>query len=476
MILHLFLAFILQFAGGACGCEDKPQVNTLAVVNGTKITKQQLGTNAQNQITQFQGAVIKARGAALDLEVNRLLLEAEAKKRGITAEQLLQLEVIDKVPQPTEAEVQAFYNARKQYLKEDLKTIRPQIIAVIRTEQEGVEVIRFAGVLRSAANIVVVNPNVTAPANEEDLDRVFVTVNGQPVTSRVIEESLLPLIFKVQQQVYAIRKQDLELRINDMLLEDEAKTRNTTPAALLASEVHSRLPIITDQQARSFFDANKASIKTDFEKVKYQIIQLLLAQEEQKLSTAYANRLRENAAVQIYLTPPDPPTLKISTDNQPTRGNEKASVTVVEFTDFESPESAKEYAEFEKLVAEFGSQVKFVVRDFPLPQHQFAEKAAEAAEAARQQGKYWEYVSLLYANQSTLRIDDLKKLATQLGLDRTKFDTALDSGLYRPLIQHDVVDGNKLAIDTVPAFFVNGKPMSNYSYANLRAAIVAALK
>ena len=476
MILHLFLAFILQFAGGACGCEDKPQVNTLAVVNGTKITKQQLGTNAQNQITQLQGAVIKARTAALDLEVNRLLLEAEAKKRSITPEQLLQLEVTDKVPEPTEAEVQAFYNERKQYLKEDLKKIRPQIISVIRTEQEGLEVLRFAGVLRSAANIVVVNPNVTAPANDEDLDRVFVTVNGQPVTSRAIEESLLPLVFKVQQQVYAVRKQDLELRINDLLLEDEAKTRNTTPAALLASEVRSRLPIITDQQARSFFDANKASIKTDFEKVKYQIIQLLLAQEEQKISTDYANRLRENAAVQIYLTPPEPPTLKIAIDNQPTRGNAKASVTVVEFTDFESPDSAKQYAEFEKLVAEFGSQVKFVVRDFPLPQHQFAEKAAEAAEAAREQGKYWEYVSLLYANQSTLRIDDLKKLATQVGLDRTKFDTALDSGLFRPRIQRDVVDGNKLAIDTVPAFFVNGKPIVDSSYASLRAAIAAALK
>jgi hypothetical protein len=160
------------------------------VVNGTKITKQQLGIDAQNQITQLQGAVIKARTAALDLEVNRLLLEAEAKRRGITAEQLLQLEVVDKVLQPTEAEVQAFYNERKQYLKEDLKKIRPQIIAVIRTEQEGLEVLRFAGVLRSAANIVVVNPNVTAPANEVDLDRVFVTVNGQPVTSRAIEESL----------------------------------------------------------------------------------------------------------------------------------------------------------------------------------------------------------------------------------------------------------------------------------------------
>jgi protein-disulfide isomerase len=476
MILNLFLAFTLQFGGGACGCEDQPQVNTLAVVNGTKITKQQLGTDAQNRITQLQAEVIKAREAALELEINRLLLEAEAKRRGITPEQLLQLEVIDKVPQPTEAEVQALYNESKKHIRGDFKTVRPQIIALIRAENERLEVLRFAGALRSAANLVVVNPNVTPPANEEELDRVFVTVNGRRITSRDIEESLLALIFRVQQQVYEVRKQDLDLRINGLLLEQEAKTRNTTPEALLASEVRSKLPIITDQQARSFYEENKARIREDFDKVKYLVIQYLLAQEEQKLSTTYANRLRENAAVQIYLAPPESPTFRIATDNQPTRGNAKASVTVVEFTDFECTACAQEYAEFEKLVAEFGSQVKFVVRDYPLDQHKFAGKAAEAAEAAREQGKYWEYVSLLYSNQATLRVDDLKKFAAQLGLDRTKFDTALDSGLFRPRIQRDIVDGAKLAIENVPTFFVNGKRVTDYSYAGLRAAIVAALK
>src|SRR4030095_17166244 len=297
MILNLFLAFTLQLGGGACGCEDQPQVNTLAVVNGTKITKRQLGTDAQNRITQLQAEVIKAREAALELEINRLLLEAEAMRRGITPEQLLQLEVIDKVPQPTEAEVQALYNESKKQIRGDFKTVRPQIIALIRAENERLEMLRFAGALRSAANLVVVNPNVTPPANEEELDRVFVTVNGRRITSRDIEESLLALIFRVQQQVYEVRKQDLDLRINGLLLEQEEKTRNNTPEALLASEVRSKLPIITDQQARSFYEENKARIREDFDKVKYLVIQYLLAQEEQKLSTTYANRLRENAAV-----------------------------------------------------------------------------------------------------------------------------------------------------------------------------------
>jgi len=305
MLLTLFLAFIFQFGGGDCGCEDKPQVNTLAVVNGVKITKAQLGSDAQNRITQLQGEVIKARGAALDLRINALLLDAEAKRRGLTSDQLLQLEVRDKVTEPSEAEVQAFYNERKQQIGKDFKTVRPDIIALFKAEHESLESARFAMALRSAANIVVVNSNVTPPVSEEDLDRVFATINGRPITSRDIEKSLAPLIFKVQEQVYTIRKQDLDQRINDLLLEHEANARNTTAESLLANEVRSKLPIITDQQARSYYEANRNKLSLDFEKVKYLIIQYLLSAEEKKLSAAYAARLRENAAVQIYLTPPE---------------------------------------------------------------------------------------------------------------------------------------------------------------------------
>ena len=72
--------------------------------------------------------------------------------------------------------------------------------------------------------------------------------------------------------------------------------------------------------------------------------------------------------------------------------------------------------------------VRLVVRDFPLSQHADAPKAAEAAEAAREQGKYWEYVTVLFRNQSALGIDKLRQYATDLGLDRARFDASLDSG------------------------------------------------
>ena len=75
--------------------------------------------------------------------------------------------------------------------------------------------------------------------------------------------------------------------------------------------------------------------------------------------------------------------------------------------------------------------------------HVYAAKAAEAAEAARDQGKYWEYVAMLFKNQDALEVAKLKEYATQLGLDRAKFDQALDSGKFADKVR-DMSEGNKL--------------------------------
>jgi protein-disulfide isomerase len=146
------------------------------------------------------------------------------------------------------------------------------------------------------------------------------------------------------------------------------------------------------------------------------------------------------------------------------------------FTDFACPTCAVEQPVFDRLVTEFGAQVKFVVRDFPLNQHKDAIKAAEAAEAARAQGKYWEYTSVLYANQSALKIENLKHYATQVGLDRAKFDSELDHGRFNVQVQQDISDGEKLRIDSTPTFFVNGKRVRDISYEGLKAAIQTALR
>ena len=216
---------------------------------------------------------------------------------------------------------------------------------------------------------------------------MFARVNNRTITSRDIEESLKPLIYTVQEQVYAARKQDLDMRINDLLLEQEAKRQNQTPAALLSNAIRAKLPIITDQQARAYYNANKANLNGDFDKLKLQIVEYLTQQEEQKLTLAFAEQLKQNAAVQIYLTPPDPPTFKIAIDDQPTRGNPNAKVTVVQFTDFECATCARQQQVFDRLVSELEAQVKFVVRDFPVAAESTCCQSGRSSGSSARSGK-----------------------------------------------------------------------------------------
>ena len=307
MLLFILASLIFQFGAGPCGCEDKPQVNILAVVNGVKIRKQELGSDTQSRVNQLQEEVIKARNAELDRQINSFLLEAEAKRRGVNSQQLLKLEVSDKVAEPTEEEVKAFYNQRKDRMPGDFKAVKAEIVALLKTDRERTETLKFAALLRGAAVISVLTQDITPPANQPELDRVFAKVNSHNITSRDIEQSLAPLIYRVQQEVYEARKVDLDLKINDMLLEDEAKRQNTTPEAILQREVRGKMPVISDQQAKVFYNENKAQISKEFPEVKMQILQYLMDREQKRLTDALAAELRKNAAVQVYLLPPDQP-------------------------------------------------------------------------------------------------------------------------------------------------------------------------
>lgn len=301
------LALLLQ-APLNCGCEQKPEINVLAVVNDIKIARRDLSIDAQTQVSLAQDTVIVARGHQLELKINDLLLEAEAKRRGLATAKLLELEVTSKIIPPTEADAKAFYESKQR--TQSFNSVKNTILAQLRTERTAARALQFANSLRAGAKIAVTNQGITPPMSETDLERVFANVNGVNITSSDLETSLLPLIFQVQRQVYTIRKRDLDRHINDILLEQEAKRLNTTPQTLIDQHVNTNLPIITEEQARAYYKANKAQLNADFSAAKAMIMRYLIEQEKQKVLVAYAEQLRKESAVQIYLTEPKPPTLR----------------------------------------------------------------------------------------------------------------------------------------------------------------------
>jgi protein-disulfide isomerase len=459
-----------------CGCSlAAPEV--LAIVNGVKIGGREIDEQIKEELDALKRQVVEARQRELDLQINSKLLELEARSRGTTPIKLLEQEVIARIKEPTEAEAQAFYNQykNKNQTAREFAEAKNDVIAHLRyqREQEGAKA--FADRLRAATQIKLSVPDYAAPAGAADRTRVIAVVGSERITLVEIEDAVRPLNFKAQKRAYDLRKQWLEVKINDILLDQEAKRRSMTVAALLESEVTSKTNKITEERLRAFYDLNKTNLKGDYAQLKEPLANYLQSREKNMAEEAFAAEMRRRAAIQLFIAEPEPPVYPINIDDQPVKGNPSAPVTIVEFTDYQCSSCANLQPVIDLLLKEFGDKVRLVARDFPLTKHAYAFKAAEAAEAAREQGRYWEYAALLYSNQTALAVEDLKKYAGQLGLDRRIFDQALASGKFADQVRRDLQDGMKVGVYSTPAFFINGKQVPAKTYETLKQALEAAL-
>ncbi len=163
-------------------------------------------------------------------------------------------------------------------------------------------------------------------------------------------------------------------------------------------------------------------------------------------------------------------------------GNKNAKVTIVEFGDYQCPACATAYPVTKQLLKDYNGKIKLVFRNFPIPEHQNELAAAESAEAAGSQGKFWQMHDLLYSNQdswgeSTHAMDYFLKYAKKLKLNMTKFQSDVTGSKYASNITRDQADAEKLGVNFTPTFYVNGEVLStDATYDNLQSAIDAAMK
>ena len=137
-------------------------------------------------------------------------------------------------------------------------------------------------------------------------------------------------------------------------------------------------------------------------------------------------------------------------------GSAQAKVTVVEFSDFQCPACKAAEPTVEEILNKYQDKIKFVYREFPLPSHEFGLIAAQAAEVAGLQNKFWEYHDKLFEKSPDLSRDNLFSLAKDLGLDMDKFTKDLDSDTVKQKVQDDIADGNKAGVSATPTFYING--------------------
>ena len=301
------------------------------------------------------------------------------------------------------------------------------------------------------AGLFVAAPLVTFAQNPQE---PIATIEGQPIYEQDLMSVAGPKLLDLRKQEYNAKREALDSIIRRKLFEAEAKKKGLTVDELLKQEVDSKIPEPSDAEAKGYFLAARNASTLSFDELKPQLKQLMRNAEIEGARQKYADSLRAKADISILL---QPPSVYVVYDPARIKGNPDAPVTIVEFADFQCPFCKKTEATLKTVLAKYDGRVKLAFLDFPLSEiHGQAEKAAEAARCAGDQGKFWEYHDHLFADQSKLDDASLIGHAQSLHLDQNAFRSCLSSGKFKHDIEVNREEGAKAGVTGTPAYFING--------------------
>jgi protein-disulfide isomerase len=305
----------------------------------------------------------------------------------------------------------------------------------------------------------------SAPAQQAAGGETVARIGDRVVTAREIDDRWKALDpsghAEAAQKEYDGRRSALDAIVAEMLIAEAAKAKNMTAEAYEEAELKNRIKPIGESDVVTFYQANINQMQGRSLEVMAPAIRRYL--QDQQNDTArqslIADLRKSGPEVRMFF---DAPRLTVEvTPDDPSIGAASAPVTLVEFSDFQCPFCQRVAPTLKQVKEKYGDKVRVVWKDFPLTQiHPQAFKASEAAHCAADQGKFWEYHDRLFANQQSLQPNDLKKHATDLGLDGTAFAACLDSSKYGERVRDGVAEGSRLGVNSTPTIYINGRVLS----------------
>lgn len=279
-------------------------------------------------------------------------------------------------------------------------------------------------------------------------------VDGQKITEDDLAPYVAGQLRPIREQEYQIKKKALDTLIGQRIVEAEAKKKGLTTEKFLEQEVDAKVPEPTDAEINAIYLVQREQIGRPFEEVKGQLQQSLKKAKVAQARQDYSNKLREQAKVSVLMTPPR---TQVGFDPARVRGNTKAKVMIVEFSDFQCPFCGQVQSTLKNVLTKHRDTVALAFRDMPVSQiHPQAMGAAQAARCAGEQGKFWEYHDLLFADQGGLDKPGLTTKAQKLQLDEKQFDACISNEKYKAQIQQDSQEGMRAGVSGTPGFFING--------------------
>ena len=425
-------------------CVDAQRLDdSLATSKNTMFTAASLSPEGQRFYLEQRKILSDTRSDLLSTMIANAVLELEAKPLNSTTEKLLAAQRA-KVANPSAPEIKKLYDANAAEIGgRPLEEVRPQLVEYLRSAAEDKALGDFIKGLRTKYKVAMgkdVNGVGLAPSE------IVATVDSRPIALGEFEQTNKGRLNDAEMEIFEVIRGDLAASIFSALVAEEAKARNLDTGAFIGAEITDKLRLFTDEERSA---------------VESSLMRQLFSKYNVKILLREPTPIVQN----ILIEPDDPQT-----------GSVSAPVTVVMFTDFQCPACSRTHPILKQALAEYGDKIRFVVRDFPLENlHENAFQAALAANAARAQGKFFEYTGILYRNQDALDKASLVKYAAELGLNAKQFELDFSDAKVSAEVRKDQADGRSYGIGGTPTIFVNGIKVHRLSAEAFRRAIDRAL-
>ena len=296
--------------------------------------------------------------------------------------------------------------------------------------------------------VTSVAQNAAAPKPKQPI----ATVDRQPIYDEDLAPSVEGQLQPLRNQEYEIKRKALDNLIEQKIVEAAAKKKGLTTEKLLDQEVNSKVSDPSDAELEGYY-FGLGRVTVPFAEVKTKLRDGYKQAKIRQAREDYLKSLRADSNVVVLLSAPR---VEVAYDPARLRGNPKAPVMIVEFSDYQCPYCHQVEPTVKDLLAKYGDKVSFSYRDFPLSSiHQNAMIAAEGSRCALEQGKFWEYHDQLFV-ATKLDKDALIGYARDLKLDDKQFESCLTTEKYKADIDRDEQAGSKAGVNGTPGFFING--------------------
>ena len=317
-----------------------------------------------------------------------------------------------------------------------------------------------AGLLKSA--IVAVWAVLISASSGSDLGDAAAIVNGATITTGEVERVVESQVAELRRQEVTLRRTALNKLIDNRLIEQAAATRGIAVADLLRREVESAT--VSDKDVDEAWERSKRNYPGVLpSEVKYRIRRTLEDNRRAAALQAFMSEVRKTAIVRNLLIEGVAVRVNALATDGPSRGEQKAPVTVLAFLDFQCPYCRDFAAQMEKILKANGDRVRFVVRQFPLSTHVNAFDAARAAACADRQQHFWDFYERAFSGRYSLDAGGLMQIAGDIRLDTAGFSACLASGDTAEQVRRDIAAGSAIGVAGTPALFVNGNQLGKPS-------------